>query len=115
MTDPEPRPYAHHPDPLTWLQGWYAAPCDGNWEHESGVSIETLDHPGWSLTVDLRGTALHGLTFAGHQVHRSEHDWLMSGVDDGRFEVACGPLNLGEAIPRFRLWAAQHDAAGRHP
>jgi hypothetical protein len=31
---------------LPWLQGWYATQCDGDWEHEYGVSIETLDNPG---------------------------------------------------------------------
>jgi hypothetical protein len=93
-------------DPLTWLQGWYASQCDGDWEHEYGVSIETLDNPGWFLKVDLRDTAVDGLSFPTQEVRRSEHDWFVARVVDGRFEVACGPLNLGEAIHQFRLWVA---------
>ncbi|GAA0463237.1 hypothetical protein Ade02nite_29950 [Paractinoplanes deccanensis] len=93
------------PDALTWLQGWYATQCDGEWEHEYGVSIDTLDNPGWSLRVDLRDTALEGRPFARREVHRGEHDWFIARVADERFEAACGPLNLGEAIHQFRSWA----------
>jgi hypothetical protein len=41
---------------LVWLQGWYAAQCDGDWEHERGVKIETLDNPEWAIRIDLEGT-----------------------------------------------------------
>jgi hypothetical protein len=41
---------------LPRLQRWYHSQSDGTWEHASGVRIETLDNPGWSLKVDLRGT-----------------------------------------------------------
>jgi hypothetical protein len=37
----------HAPGTLTWLQAWYAEQCDGDWEHQFGVSVETLDNPGW--------------------------------------------------------------------
>lgn len=46
------------------------------------------------------------LTYLQHEVRRSEHDWLIAGVVDKRFEVACGPLNLNEAIHRLRLRVA---------
>jgi hypothetical protein len=97
------------PDALTWLQGWYATQCDGDWEHEYGVSIETLDNPGWFLKVDLQTTAVENVTFPKHEVHRSKHDWLIASVVDKRFEVACGPLNLSEAIHQFRIWVADGD------
>lgn len=31
-----------------WLQKWYKSQCDGDWEHEYGIKIETVDNPGWS-------------------------------------------------------------------
>ena len=101
--------YYDGPDALTWLQGWYTTQCDGEWEHEYGVSIETLDNPGWFLKVDLQATAMNDLTFSELEVHRSNHDWLIARVVDKRFEVACGPLNLSEAIHHFRLWVADGD------
>ncbi|WP_239135544.1 Imm53 family immunity protein, partial [Actinoplanes derwentensis] len=46
MAGPEADFHYYEPDALTWLQGWYATQCDGDWEHEYGVSIETLQfHP----------------------------------------------------------------------
>jgi Immunity protein 53 len=35
--------------------------CDGDWEHSSGVSIGTIDNPGWSLDVELAETNLAAL------------------------------------------------------
>jgi len=93
------------PDSLTLLQAWYAIQCDGAWEHEYGVSIETIDNPGWFLKLDLRETGVDGSTFAKREVHRSKNDWFIAHVVDERFEVACGPLNLGEVIHQFRMWA----------
>ncbi|GHB54781.1 hypothetical protein GCM10010331_48120 [Streptomyces xanthochromogenes] len=32
---------------LDRLQSWYSAQCNGDWEHEWGIKIDTLDNPGW--------------------------------------------------------------------
>lgn len=32
------------PDVWTWLQMWYVAQCDDEWEHAYGIKIETLDN-----------------------------------------------------------------------
>ena len=37
---------------LQSLQDWYLAQCNGDWEHTYGVSIGTLDNPGWTLDVE---------------------------------------------------------------
>lgn len=95
------------PGPLVWLQGWFARQCDGDWEHGSGVVIETLDNPGWSLRIDLDGTTRQLTPFERVEVHRSEHDWCVAWVDDSAFHAACGPLNLGEAIHLFRAWCQE--------
>ena len=42
------------------LIAWYVAQCDGEWEHRHGIKLETLDNPGWLLTVDLIHTDLQG-------------------------------------------------------
>jgi hypothetical protein len=34
-------------DLLPRLSRWYAAHCSGEWEHQYGVSIQTIDNPGW--------------------------------------------------------------------
>ena len=41
---------------IDWLQSWYEKQCNSDWEHNYGIKIETLDNPGWSITVDLVDT-----------------------------------------------------------
>ncbi len=94
----------HAPGTLTWLQAWYATQCDGDWEHGAGISIGTLDNPGWTVRIDLADTEASGRILDHIEIHRSEHDWVNLWVVDDRFEIACGPLNLGEALHEFRLW-----------
>ena len=88
-------------DLLTQLQAWYADQCDGDWEHTYGITIESLDNPGWRVQVDLVGTRLARLIDEGVQVEHSATDWLHWSVSDGRFVAACGPSGLGGAISAF--------------
>jgi hypothetical protein len=44
-----------------WLQGWYAAHCNGDWEHQNGIEIGTLDNPGGTFQVDLQDTDLRNV------------------------------------------------------
>jgi hypothetical protein len=81
--------------------------CDGDWEHGYGVSIETLDNPGWMVRLELTGTPLNGRTLERFEYQRDEQDWLQVWLEDGAFRVACGPLNLREGLFRFREWAQQ--------
>jgi len=45
------------------IQAWYAAQCNGDWEHQYGISIDTLDNPGWCVTIDLTRTSLENVVF----------------------------------------------------
>ena len=42
-----------------------------------GVSIGTLDDPGWRIQVDLRETKAEGRTSEWVKMNRSVDDWLM--------------------------------------
>ncbi len=33
-------------DNLAWLLNWFYKQCEGDWEHENGVEIGTIDNPG---------------------------------------------------------------------
>jgi hypothetical protein len=94
----------HAPGTLSWLQAWYAMQCDGDWEHGYGISITTLDNPGWHVSIELAGTAAASLTLEASETNRSEHDWTVIRRDGDTFDAACGPLNLGEVLHAFRLW-----------
>jgi hypothetical protein len=93
-------------DALTRLQDWYAAQCDGDWEHLGGIKIGTVDNPGWRLSVRLAGTALAHRSFAPFEEDYAHADrWVRCWVADGVFEGACGPHQLNRVVDAFLEWA----------
>jgi hypothetical protein len=91
--------------PLRALEAWYARNCDGDWEHSFGVSIETLDNPGWAVRVDLAETALAGRPFETVRIDRAPDDWLHCAVEANVFKGHGGPGNLHEILEAFARWA----------
>ena len=90
---------------LTWLQQWYLRQCDGDWEHAFGVTIGTLDNPGWYVTVDLTETELEGRPYDGYHREAEPDNWVHCEVVDDKFRGYGGPNNLTEILERFRNWA----------
>lgn len=90
---------------LDRLQMWYASHCDGEWEHDYGVRIYTLDNPGWSVSIDLKGTALSGRLFAAVNIRNSDQDWIVGELEGGIVRIRCGPDNLSQALQLFLDWA----------
>jgi len=88
------------------LQRWYTAQCNGDWEHSYGVSIDTLDNPGWRLRIDLTDITLQDKPITEvKRGYEHEADWLICYVHDGQFQGACGPEKLEEVIGIFVDWA----------
>ena len=93
-------------DVLDWFARWYEAQCDGDWEHGSGPSINTIDNPGWSLKVDLARTSCDGrvLDRVTHN-YGHETDWWTCWTEANTFHGAGGPLHLRSLLETFREWA----------
>ncbi len=95
-------------DPLGELQAWYAARCDGGWEHQYGIDIDTMDNPGWSLKIDTCGTYLFERAFETINVQGADkNDWYNCKVVPGKFEAFCGPRRLSDVISIFLAWARE--------
>ena len=105
-------------DLLIWLQEWFAAQCDGDWEHSAGVRIESLDNPGWLVTIRLRGTALEKhaanrvLATLGELPSAANGnvvtgEWLECRLDDGEFRGAGDASKLGAILGHFKTWVQQ--------
>ena len=91
---------------ITRLQDWYLFQCDGDWEHSYGVSVGTLDNPGWSLSVDLEGTGLEDVAFAEHREnYGDEMGWLICARTATTFGGNGGPRMLERMIEIFLEWA----------
>jgi hypothetical protein len=92
-------------DNLTWLQEWYRSHTNGDWEHQHGIEIRTVDNPGWRVNVDLAHTQLSTKQFARLEIEKTDSDWIHCWVEDRKFKIACGPLNLNQGLEVFRSWA----------
>src|SRR5690606_39897689 len=94
-------------DQLSRLRNWYAAQCNGDWEHSYGIKIDTLDNPGWLLSVDLTDTDLQDKPFT--PIHQGDTEdgieWLHCKVESGKFEAAGGVPNLPDMLESFLQWA----------
>ncbi|MFD6444967.1 immunity 53 family protein [Promicromonospora sp. NPDC060204] len=93
---------------LKALQDWYALMSDGDWEHEFGVSVDTIDNPGWTVSIDLERTPLEGRG-CDVEMEYADGEWLHIVCDGKRFKAACGPRSLDRAIATF-LWFADLDS-----
>jgi len=89
---------------LSLLEEWFVARCNGNWEHGYDIRIETLDNPGWRVKIDLRDTPKEAQTLEREQMERTESNWVQCWTEDRSFHIACGPMNLSEALEKFLTW-----------
>src|SRR4051794_11163370 len=99
---------------LSKLEKWYRSQCNGEWEHSGGIKIDTLDNPGWSLEVSLKGTSLEGFEFKersygihgiGESAETSGEDWVTCKVEQNVFKGFGGPFKLEEILGTFLDWA----------
>ncbi|HEX3160725.1 MAG TPA: immunity 53 family protein [Gemmatimonadaceae bacterium] len=93
-------------DELRRLQEWYTSQCDGDWEHEYGIRIVTLDNPGWAVHIPLAETELEHVPFVEVVDRDSERDWVHCRVRDGQWRGSGGPQMLARLLGYFLDWAA---------
>jgi hypothetical protein len=100
---------------LSLLARWYAANCNGEWEHHHGISITSTDNPGWWIKVGLRGTALaersfepvaEGLDAAGFP---AQLRWLHCCVRGDEWHGAGDETRLEELVNRFLRWSGSRE------
>ena len=113
---------------LSRLQMWYVVQCNGDWEHSSGITITSLDNPGWLVKIDLEGTALDNKEFRTILKNASpefleqamekvqppytaaeplvKDDWMVCFIHNRKFEGAGDPAKLEKILSIFLDWAA---------
>lgn len=91
---------------LDFVVSWFMAQCNGDWEHDIGIRIATLDNPGWSVTVRIEDTQLDGTVTDWHVVDGPGDSWLHWRATGRMFEARCGPGDLVRALDHFRSFAA---------
>lgn len=96
-------------DQLTWLEDFFLSLCDGDWEHDLGFRIETLDNPGWKIELSLKYSRYEGVQFDPVRIARSEHDWIICRLENGVFLGQGGPKNLKEILHIAEDWVLSID------
>lgn len=91
---------------IALLEEWYMAQCNGVWEHRYGITIETIDNPGWSVSIDLADTELQGKPFVPVERMASESSWLHCRVEEHTFRGHGDPHSLDEILRVFTDWAS---------
>ena len=100
---------------LETLQNWYKEQCNGDWEHQSGITIGTLDNPGWEIKIDLIGTKLETKSFKtisyaiGVDLHPKSNEWMLCEIKDKQFFGFGDPQKLEEILIIFLKWAGYVD------
>ena len=101
---------------LTRLEAWYLRQCNEDWEHTYGVTVGTLDNPGWALDVDLIDTSLESVPYVpvaenvGPDSNPEGNDWISCRVESGKWLGRGGPLKLERLVEEFVSWAERHDS-----
>jgi hypothetical protein len=87
---------------LNWLQTWYQKHCNGDWEHQYGISITTIDNPGWSIIIDLIYTKMQDLEIGIKNFDVTKNNWYGFKVTNGKFEGFGDPSKLETLILSFK-------------
>jgi hypothetical protein len=97
---------------LEYLESWYHDQCDGDWEHQFGIHISTLDNPGWSVRIDLTGTDLEGKSFPTCTRDNGDTDWVRCWIQEDQFHATGDPSKLNSILRVFQMFA---DRMNREP
>ena len=89
------------PDPFSKLQSWYKDQCNGDWEQQFGVNIETIDNPGWLVTIDLEGTEWEKLVVPTFKNYIDEDNFFFYEVNKGKFIGSGDPGKLPTILTSF--------------
>jgi hypothetical protein len=108
-------------DELAWLEQWYQEQCDGDWEHHCGVTIETLDNPGWLVQADLRARpaiatdralAIVGDPPSDTNGNQGGPTWMTCDIRAGKFVGAGDPTQLRAILAQLRSVVEAEAAPG---
>ena len=86
---------------IKYIEEWYKSKCDGNWEHNYGIKIYTLDNPGWAVKIDLMDTDLEEIDFESVKKEYSNKSWIDCKIKDNIFIGYGGVDNLNEILSIF--------------
>ena len=79
---------------LKKLELWYSERCNGRWEHEFGVLVDTLDNPGWCVTIGLMETPWELEDWSPMDIDNGPNDWVKCCKEGAQFRGNGDPQKL---------------------
>jgi immunity protein 53 of polymorphic toxin system len=92
---------------ISWLESWLEAHADYRMHEHYGIRIESLDNPGWTVSIDLELTVLESKFFEEMERHVSDRDWVRCWVRDNKFRGVGDTGKLNVILETFKQWAEQ--------
>lgn len=93
---------------LQWICEWFKENCDGDWEHQFGIKIQTIDNPGWNVTIDVSDTILEKLEIDYQFVETDDENWYGIKMIDGKFNAFGDPTKLEFLLNKFKELVEQN-------
>ena len=94
-------------DILNWLEKWFVSNCNGDWEHSYGITIETLDNPGWDIKIDLKNTPLANEKLEYTYTKKNENDWFGIKIEKAEFYAFGDPNKLSFLLELFKKFVEE--------
>lgn len=88
---------------IKWLENWYKSNCDGEWEHENWIKIQSLDNPGWFLEIKAYNFFENSQERKWRLFEESEDNWIAYDIEKDMFSAAGDPSKLETLITLFKL------------
>ncbi|EKO13451.1 Imm53 family immunity protein [Leptospira kirschneri] len=90
---------------FSWLMKWYQSQCDGDWEHEYGLKINTNKDQAWQVEIDIRFTELHDFELDTALEQKGTNNWYSFSIKDGRFLAEGDSKKLPVILEKFKeIW-----------
>jgi hypothetical protein len=87
---------------LAWLQEWYLARCDGEWEFREGIKLLSVSNPGWSVEINVSDTPLEDISIPLRKFDKSDSDWYGYFLENALFVGSGDPTKLEVILQVFR-------------
>ena len=87
---------------LEWFEEWFRSQCDGEWEHDNRIKIETLDNPGWDVWINFGYSQLSLEDYEWKLFEKSEDNWVGISIKDNVFHASGDAKKLRIILTIFR-------------
>lgn len=86
------------------IASWYKKNVRQDEPNTLIINIESLDNPGWWVTINLKGTDFEKETFSKIENEKTQNDWIKLFVRTSKFEGFGDPFKLDTILKCFGTW-----------